>query len=70
VIYTGENTFAGFADRAARGYVELGTASVRQVVPVGSHCLAAELAVSEGFGWCLVLATRGEGLRWLPAALG
>ena len=70
VIYTGENTFAGFADRAARGYVELGTASVRQVVPAGSHCLAAELAVSEGFGWGLVLAARGEGLRWLPVALG
>jgi hypothetical protein len=70
VIYTGENTFTGFADRAARGYVELGTASVRQVLPAGSHCLAAELAVSEGFGWGLVLAARGEGLRWLPAAFG
>jgi hypothetical protein len=70
VVCTGENTFTGFADRAARGYVELGMASVRQVVPAGSHCLAAELAVSEGFGWGLVLAARGEGLRWLPAALG
>ena len=70
VVYRGENTFVGFADRAARGYVELGMASVRQVVPAGSHCLAAELAMSEGFGWGLALAARGEGLRWLPAALG
>lgn len=78
VLYRGENTFGGFADRAARGYVELGMESVRQVLATGSHCLAAELEVSEGFGWGLVLAARGEGLRpepveglrWLPVELG
>ena len=70
VVYTGENTFAGFADRAARGYVELGTASVRRVLASGSHHLVAELEMGEGFGWGLVLAARGEGLRWLPAQLG
>ena len=61
-----ENTFGGFADRAGRGYVELGMESVRQVLATGSHYLAAELEVSEGFGWGLVLAARGEGPRWLP----
>jgi hypothetical protein len=70
VIYQGENTFEGFTDRAARGYVELGMESVRQLLAPGGHCLAAELEVSEGFGWGLVLAARGEGLRWLPAELG
>jgi hypothetical protein len=70
VIYQGENTFEGFTDRAARGYVELGMESVRQVLASGSHCLAAELEVKEGFGWGLVLAARGEGLRWLPVELG
>jgi hypothetical protein len=70
VVYKGENTFAGFADRAARGYVEMGMESVRQVLSPGSHHVVAELAVSEGFGWGLVLAARGTGLLWLPAALG
>ncbi len=70
VVYRGENTFRGFADRAARGYVELGMESVRQVLATGSHYLAAELEVSEGFGWGLVLVARGEGLHWLPVELG
>jgi hypothetical protein len=70
VIYRGENTFAGFADRAGRGYAELGMESVRPVLASGRHCLAAELEVTEGFGWGLVLAARGEGLRWLPAEPG
>ncbi len=70
VIYSGENTFGGFADRAARGYVELGMESVRQQVAAGSHHLAGKLEVNEGFGWGLVLAARGEGLHWLPAELG
>jgi len=34
------------------------------------HRLSAELKVSEGFGWGLLLALRGSGVRWLPAALG
>ena len=44
--------------------------SVRQVLTTGSHCLSAELKVSEGFGWGLVLVARGEELRWLPVELG
>jgi hypothetical protein len=70
VVYRGENTFRGFANRAARGYVELGMESRRQELAAGSHSLAAELEVAEGFGWGLVLAARGEGLHWLPAELG
>jgi hypothetical protein len=69
-IFSGENTFTGFADRAARGYAELGTGSVRQILPPGSHNLTADLEVSEGFGWGLVLAARGDGVCWLPAELG
>ena len=69
-IFCGENTFKGFADRAARGYAEVGTQSLKQVLTPGTHCLAAVLEVSEGFGWGLALAVRGEGLRWLPAESG
>ncbi len=70
VVFSGENTFKGFADRAARGYVELGMQSLRQVLASGTHCLTAALRVSEGFGWGLALAAHGEGLHWLPAELG
>ena len=66
MIFNGENTFKGFADRAARGYVELGMQSLRQMLAPGAHRLAAVLRVSEPFGWGLALAAHGEGLRWLP----
>jgi hypothetical protein len=69
-IWVGENTFHGFADRAARGYAEPGTNVVRQTLATGTHRLSAVLKVSEGFGWGLALAVSGQGLRWLPAALG
>jgi hypothetical protein len=69
-VFSGENTFTGFADRAARGYAELGTESLQLILPPGSHNLTADLEVSEGFGWGLVLAAHGEGLRWLPVELG
>jgi len=70
VIFSGENIFQGFADRAARGYVELGMQSLRQVLASGTHCLTAVLRVSEPFGWGLALAAQGEGLHWLPAESG
>jgi hypothetical protein len=70
LIFDGRNTFQGFADRAARGYVELESQSLEQVLEPGSHCLTALLGASEGFGWGLALAVHGEGLRWLPAELG
>jgi hypothetical protein len=70
VVFSGENTFKGFEDRAARGYAELGMQSLRQVLSPGTHCLAAALQVSEPFGWGLALAVYGEGLHWLPVELG
>ena len=69
-IWSGERTFQGFADRAARGYAEPGMHSLRQALAPGSHRLAATLRVREGFGWGLALAAHGEGLRWLPAEWG
>jgi hypothetical protein len=68
-VFKGQNTFTGFEDRTARGYAELGTESVRKMLAPGSHYLTAELEVSEGFGWGLVLSAHGGGLRWLPAEL-
>ncbi|MFB0535595.1 MAG: hypothetical protein ACETWR_11495 [Anaerolineae bacterium] len=70
VIFSGENTFKGFEDRAARGYAELGMQSLRQDLSPGTHCLAAALQASEPFGWGLALAVHVEGLHWLPAELG
>jgi len=70
VIFKGENKFTGFADRAARGYVELGMEIVQKEIAPGKHILAAELEVTEGFGWGFTLAARGSDLRWLPAELG
>jgi len=72
VIFSGENTFQGFADRAARGYAELGTQSIQQVLKPGPHRLTAALQVREPFGWGLALAAHGEKgeLRWLPVELG
>ena len=70
VIFSGENTFKGFEDCAARGYAESGTQSLRQVLPPGAHRLAATLRVSEPFGWGLALAVHGERLHWLPVELG
>jgi hypothetical protein len=69
-VFSGENTFKGFEDRAARGYAELGMRSLRQVLSPGTYCLAATLQVSEPFGWGLALAVHGEGLHWLPVELG
>jgi len=69
-IFSGEHTFHGFADRLSRGHAEPGMASVRPMLPPGAHHLVAELRVTEGFGWGLVLAARGEGLHWLPVELG
>ena len=70
VLFTGKNNFSGMSDRASRGYVEPGAYSVGCAVSPGVHRLSAELKVSEGFGWGLLLALRGSGVRWLPAALG
>jgi hypothetical protein len=70
VIFSGENTFKGFEDRAARGYAELGRQSLQQDLSPGTHCLAAALRVSEPFGWGLAVAAYGDGLHWLPVELG
>jgi hypothetical protein len=69
-VYGGTCTFSGFGDRAARGYAEPGTAEVREPVAAGTHTLVATLGVQEPFGWGMVLAGEGAGLRWLPAAFG
>lgn len=70
MIFSGEHTFRGFADRAARGYVESGMQSLRRLLAPGVHRLTAVLRVTEAFGWGLALAAHGEGLRWLPVEFG
>jgi hypothetical protein len=70
VVFEGSNTFAGFADYAARGYSYPGMSSVTQPVSKGIHRLNARLRVTEGFGWGLVVALQGPAVRLLPAELG
>ena len=70
VIFEGSNTFAGFADYGARGYVYAGMHSVSRIVSKGVHRLTARLRVTEAFGWGLVVAIKGQEVRLLPAKLG
>jgi len=70
VLFEGGNTFAGFADYEARGYAYAGKHAVRRAVSEGTHRLAATLKVTEPFGWGLIVAVKGQEVRWLPPALG
>jgi hypothetical protein len=70
VVFTGSNTFRGFDRYGDRGYVHLGAQILRLPLERGLHRLAATLKVTEGFGWGLVVALRGEQVRWLPAVTG
>jgi hypothetical protein len=65
-IFSGEHTFKGFEDRAARGYVEAGMVSCIVQLNPGRHLLSATLEVSEPFGWGIVLGVESEALRWSP----
>jgi hypothetical protein len=65
-IFSGEHTFKGFEDRAARGYVEAGMVPCIVQLNPGRHLLSATLEVSEPFGWGIVLGVESEALRWLP----
>ena len=66
LIHEGENTFSGFADRAARGYAELGGELISCELGAGVHRISADLSVSEGFGWGLVVTVHAPGLIWPP----
>jgi hypothetical protein len=66
-LFTGANTFKGFGSYEERGYAHLGAHSVRLRLEPGVHQLTATLRVTEGFGWGLVVALRGEGVQLLPA---
>jgi len=65
-IYTGEHTFKGFDDRAARGYVEAGMDAAMVKVGPGKHLLSATIEVSEPFGWGIAIGVESDTLRWLP----
>ncbi len=67
VLLTGTNASKDFGSYDERGYVNLDAHSARLRLEPGVHQLAATLKVSEGFGWGLVLALRGEQVRLLPA---
>jgi hypothetical protein len=69
-LFEGENKFTGFADRASRGYAELGVGSIQVRLGSGRHHLAADLESSEEFGWGFTLAAHGNRLRWMPAEMG
>lgn len=64
-VFSGTHTFQGFADRVARGYVELGRHALQRTLTAGTHRLTALLETQEPFGWGIVLSAHGPGLRWL-----
>jgi hypothetical protein len=68
-LFEGETKFKGFADRAARGYVEP-VQLLAHKMEAGAHCLSANVSASEPFGWGWTLAAHAAPLRWLPAELG
>jgi hypothetical protein len=70
VLFTGANTFKGFGSYEERGYAHLGPLSVRLRLEPGVHQLTARLKVTEGFGWGLIVALRGEGIQLQPADSG
>lgn len=70
VVFTGSNTFKGFADRASRGYAELGAHRVAHSLMAGKHELTVKLGNTEPFGWGLALSVEAEGLSLLPAKPG
>ncbi len=65
-LFEGQTLWTGFADRAARGYIEPDAHAIRCDLHAGIHHLEADLGVSEYFGWGLTLALRGTGLTLLP----
>jgi hypothetical protein len=69
-LFTGANTFKGFGSYEERGYAHLGAQSVRLRLEPGIHQLTARLKVTEGFGWGMILALRGEGIQFLRALGG
>lgn len=66
IIHEDENTFSGFANRAARGYAELGGEPIICDLGPGVHKISADLNVSEGFGWGLIITVHASGINWLP----
>jgi hypothetical protein len=66
LIFEGENKFSGFADRAERGYAEIGGELISCNLGAGAHKISADISVSEGFGWGLIVTVQASGLQWLP----
>jgi hypothetical protein len=69
-VFAGTNTFKGFGSHAERGYVDLCAHTVRMHLDPGTHQLSATLKVTEGFGWGLILALRGQGIQLLQGVAG
>jgi hypothetical protein len=68
--FAGTNTFKGFGSYEDRGYAASDAHKVALRLEPGFHQVAANLKVTEGFGWGMVLSAAGQGLRWLPATSG
>jgi hypothetical protein len=66
-VFAGTNSFKGFGGYEERGYAHLGAHSLSLMLHPGLHTLDASLKVTEAFGWGIILALRGSGVRTLPA---
>jgi hypothetical protein len=65
--FAATNTFKGFGSYQERGYAAPDAHRLALRLERGMHRVLAELKVTEGFGWGMILSATGEGLRWLPA---
>jgi hypothetical protein len=66
LLFEGANTFTGFENQEARGWVRPENNRLVHRTGAGRHRLEAVLRLSEPFGWGLVVALAGGELHLLP----
>ena len=62
-IFSGYNLFKGFKDIPSRGWVVPDQKKLKLPLKSGNHEIAAELKVTEPFGWGLVITLNGKGVQ-------
>lgn len=65
-IFHGSHVFKGFNDIPSRGWVSPDYKKIELPLKAGSHKIAAELKVTEPFGWGLIIILNGQNLHLKP----
>jgi len=66
LLYVGGNTFSGFENYEARGWVRPESNRLVRRTGAGDHTLEAELRATEPFGWGLIVKLGGGDVTFLP----